>query len=107
LSSDDPKEDALAYHLILYVLFTRLAPEYHCIKQLILVLMSKRFSVDWILNIYKNVLDRKLGFVGPTFAKMLKDLAKAISNQHDVQIPVNPDALLCFWVLMIGLQHYI
>jgi len=46
LSSICPKEHVLAYHLIFYVLFTRLIPEYHLIKKLLPILMSKQFSLD-------------------------------------------------------------
>ncbi len=41
LSSDHPKEDVLSYHLIFYVLLTGLAPEYHLIKKLVPLVISK------------------------------------------------------------------
>ena len=94
LSGDCPKEHVLAYHLIFYVLFTGLVPEHHLIKKLLPILMSKQFSLDWLLNVDSSVLDTKLGYAGCTFAKMLKDLAEALQEKHDGQIPINYKELI-------------
>jgi len=89
LSHDHPKEHVLAYHLIFYVLFTGLVPEYYLIKKLLPILMSKRFSLNWLLDVDSSVLDTKLDYARHTFAKMLKDLAKTLQEKHDSQIPIN------------------
>ena len=48
LSSDGAEEDVLAYYFMFYFLYSRVTPEYLLIERLILVLMSKRFLIDWI-----------------------------------------------------------
>jgi len=48
LSSDGAEEDVLAYHFMFYFLYSGVTPEYLLIERLILVLMSKRFLIDWI-----------------------------------------------------------
>jgi len=56
---------------------------------LLSILTSKQFSFDWLLNVDSSILDTNLGYAGCTFAKMLKDLAEALQEKHDGQIPIN------------------
>jgi len=84
----------LAYCLIFYCLFTGLVPAHHLIKKLVPILMSKQFSLDWLLNVHSSVLDSKLGYAGRTFAQMLKQLAQALVDQHQGEIPTSYDDLV-------------